>query len=255
MEKAIAIVCYGTANRDVWMSSGGQLEEEVRRAYPEWNVEVMFTSRILTERCRRAGWTVTEVQEGMERLVRQGVRSLVVLPVYLMAGEAFGKVKAAVQSCTDCQDIRLGIPLLENPDGCRAAAEAIIKEGAPDREETLAAVLHGTRSETAGARSHMEAALQEATQQPALAAVMGEEWQLQERLMRSCAKKVLLIPLTLMVGKHAAQDIAGETPESMRCWLEQKGYAVRSVVKGLLEYSQVRQSWLRQLQRLIDRWE
>ena len=51
-------------------------------------------------------------------------------------------------------------------------------------------------------------------------------------------KRILLIPLMVVAGDHAANDIAGED-HSFRQIFESAGYEVVPVMKGLGEYEKI----------------
>ncbi len=59
------------------------------------------------------------------------------------------------------------------------------------------------------------------------------------KLEISGRKKVVLMPFMFVAGDHAKNDMAGEE-DSWKSELEEKGYEVRVILKGLGEFEGIR---------------
>ena len=53
------------------------------------------------------------------------------------------------------------------------------------------------------------------------------------QLKERCGAGVHLVPLMLVAGDHALNDMAGGTPESWKSRLEAEGFSVRATLRGL----------------------
>lgn len=63
-------------------------------------------------------------------------------------------------------------------------------------------------------------------------------------------KKVALMPFMLVAGDHAKNDMAGEE-DSWKSELEEEGYEVRVIMKGLGEFSGIRKIFLEHIEEAM----
>lgn len=57
----------------------------------------------------------------------------------------------------------------------------------------------------------------------------------------SGAKKVVLLPLMIVAGDHATNDMAGDEEDTWKTAFTNAGYEVECVLRGLGEYAGVQQ--------------
>lgn len=71
-------------------------------------------------------------------------------------------------------------------------------------------------------------------------------------LQREQPKQITLLPLMLVAGTHAIEDMAGEQKDSWKSQLEQAGFAVKAVFQGLGALPEIQQLYADRLKHLID---
>ena len=64
-------------------------------------------------------------------------------------------------------------------------------------------------------------------------------------------KKIALMPFMLVAGDHAKNDMAGEE-DSWKTELEDAGYAVRVILKGLGEFEGIRKIFLEHIEETME---
>lgn len=69
----------------------------------------------------------------------------------------------------------------------------------------------------------------------------------------SSYKRICLVPLFAVLGKHALEDMAGTTPSSWLSTLQAQGFACRTFLHGLVEFPCFIDIWLERLGELIGR--
>ena len=107
--------------------------------------------------------------------------------------------------------------------------EAIVVEGRYDKN-TLSQLVDTVIVETAGFGIFKD----------------GERLALLRRLAETPqVKQVTLLPLMVVAGDHAKNDLAGQEEDSWRSMLEKRGYAVRCVLEGLGENPAIRAIFVR----------
>ena len=57
-------------------------------------------------------------------------------------------------------------------------------------------------------------------------------------------KKVILLPLMVVAGDHAVNDMAGDSEDSWKSVFEKEGYEVECVMKGLGEFPEIRDIYI-----------
>lgn len=65
-------------------------------------------------------------------------------------------------------------------------------------------------------------------------------------------RSVLLVPMMLVAGDHACNDMAGEEPDSWKSLLEAEGITVRCHMEGLGNLAQIQRLYCRHLQNLLE---
>jgi sirohydrochlorin cobaltochelatase len=65
-------------------------------------------------------------------------------------------------------------------------------------------------------------------------------------------EKITLLPLMVVAGDHATNDMAGEEEDSWKSIFENAGYRVDCILKGLGEYQQIRDIYLEHVASLME---
>lgn len=257
-DKALLVVSFGTSYNDNRDLTIGGVENALQQAFPEYEVRRAFTSQIIIDKLKeRDGLSIDNVTEAMDRLVADGVREVVVQPTHVMSGYEYDDVVAEVTPYQDKFDsLKVGRPLLDadaDYDELAAAITAATKEY--DAEGTAIVFMgHGTEHEANAAyaklQEHISAAghgnyfigTVEAT--PSLDDVLA-------LVKDSGAGKVVLLPLMIVAGDHANNDMAGDEEGSWKNVFEQEGFEVECVLKGLGQYESVQKMFVTHAKALI----
>lgn len=64
-------------------------------------------------------------------------------------------------------------------------------------------------------------------------------------------KNIILVPFFFLVGKHVIRDIAGLETSSWKSIFELAGYQVKCILKGLGEYPEIQEYYVKELQEMI----
>ena len=257
-DKVLLVTSFGTsynANRDL---SIGSIEQKLQAAYPDYEVRRAFTSQIIIDKLKkRDGIAIDNVTEAMDRLVSDGVREVVVQPTHVMSGFEYDDVVAEVTPYADKFDsFKVGSPLLVSDADYDEVVSIITGETKDYDAEGTAVVFmgHGTEHEAnatyAKLQQHLTAAgygnyfigTVEAT--PSLDDVLA-------LVQDSGAKKVVLLPLMIVAGDHANNDMAGDEEGSWKTTFEQAGFEVECVLRGLGQYEEIQNMFVEHVGALI----
>ena len=230
-QKALVCASFGTTVPTAAADIAG-VEQALAAAAPGWQLLRAYTSGMV-----RAALAGRGQPEALARAAAAGCRRVLVQPTHFLWGVEYDKLKAQALAAAPGFDwLRVGRPLLDDTRDLRALAGAIgaLYPAEPGR----AVVLMGHGS--AHRANVVYPALQgifELQSRPDIRVGTVEGWpglaEVCAALARSRASRVLLVPLMLVAGDHAQNDMAGPGPHSWRSVLAGQGYRVDWVRHGL----------------------
>ena len=240
-------VSFGTSYDNLDASIGG-VEAALAAAYPEYELRRAFTAQTVIDIiAERDGIETDNVTEAMDRLVADGVKEVVIQPTHVMNGFEYDDMMKEVAPYADKFDsMKIGKAILTTDDDFAKLIASITEETAEYNNEETAVVFmgHGTHHEQNAVYSILQQKLAEAgytnyfigtvEAAPALEDVMAA-------VKETGAKKVVLLPLMIVAGDHANNDMAGDEEDSWKTAFINAGYEVECVLKGLGEYAGVQQ--------------
>lgn len=241
MKRAILAVSVGTAHAGAEQSCIRPVEDALRAAFPEWDVFRAFTSRIIVHRLRERGTIIESAEEALARLTAEGYGEIVVAPTHIIPGGEYEKARAAAKG------YGISAPLLAD-DADLGWMAALLAEIAEEEGRPLLLMAHGTDH----AADEIYARLREKL--PAnvwLACIKGEHTldKILPRLHLLTEKAVTLMPLMLVAGSHAQNDLAGDG--SWKSILESEGFIVRVRMQGLGALEAIQQRFAEKVRRVL----
>lgn len=260
-KKAILVVSFGTSYAQTREKTIGAIEEDFRRAFPEYTIRRAFTSKMIIKKLReRDGIEVDTVAQALEKLAAEGYSTVICQPTHVMGGFEFDDVKREVENWKGRFDhIACGWPLLTSSEDYEQVTEALVQEFS-DIPSDAALVLmgHGTehpanatypaldyRLKARGCKNFFVGTVEG---YPDLPTVMQE-------VAAIGANKVFLAPLMVVAGDHAINDLCGEEEDSWKSCFEQAGYQTEPILKGLGEYPAFRRIYLEHCVQCIQSLE
>ena len=236
-ERELLVVSFGTSYNDSRIQDIKSVEDALQAAFPDWSVRRAFTSQIILNHIQaRDGEVIDNVQQALERAVANGVKHLVVQPTHLMHGAEYDELMETLdQYRSRFETVAVAEPLLGevgndatviNADKeavARAAVDvAVADAGYASLEQAAgdgaAFVLlgHGTAHVARVSYSQMQTQLEQLGYDNVLVGTVEgrpEGTSLEsvlEALTAAGYRKVVLRPLMVVAGDHAANDMAGE---------------------------------------------
>ena len=261
-EKEILVVSFGTSFNDSRVADIKGIEDAIQKANPDWSVRRAFTAQIIINHIQaRDNERIDNVEQALERAVKNGVKDLVVQPTHLMHGAEYDELMESVAAYKDkFTSVKVGEPLLGevgrdasviNADK-EAVAKAVVAEtikeaGFSDanavKEAKTAFVFlgHGTSHTAKVSYSQMQTQMKElGYDNMFIGTVEGEPEETScEEVIQAVSEagyeKVVLRPLMVVAGDHANNDMAGEDEESWASMFKASGKftTVDSQISGL----------------------
>ncbi len=258
-ESELLVVSFGTSYNDSRRLTIGAIEGALEKAFPDYAVRRGFTSQIIIDHVKdRDGVTIDNVGQALDRAVANGVKTLVVQPTHLMNGLEYTDLVNELAQYSDAfEKVAVGQPLLTSDEDFQAVMTAITEatKEYDDGKTAICFMGHGTEADSNAVYAKMQTTLTEAgyanyyvgtveatpSLDDVLAAVQKGEYE-----------RVVLMPLMIVAGDHANNDMAGEEEDSWKSTFEKAGYQVECVLKGLGELEAIQQIFVEHAQAAMD---
>jgi len=236
----ILVVSFGTSYNDSRDATIGAIEKAIQAANPDKEVRRAFTSQIIIDKLKsRDGLEIDNVEEAFARLVKDGVKELIVQPTHVMSGFEYDDLMKVVDSNrSKFSSVKVGAPLLTSDADYNAVIEAITAATAEyDDGKTLITFMgHGTEHESNATYAKLQSMLTAAGKTNYCIGTVEAEPSVEDVVAAAKAggyTRVVLEPLMVVAGDHANNDMAGDEEDSWKTILQNEGFEVVPVLRGL----------------------
>lgn len=240
-DKALVVVSFGTTFPETRELDLEAVENALAKAFPDRDFNRAFTAKIVMQRIfDNDGLKVEDLDKVLNNLSKQGYKDVLIQPTHLTYGEEYSKkIMATVHNHKNqFAKLAVGRPLLADEKDYELVARALetqIPQLASD--EIVVFMGHGSPRQHNPAYNTLEMTIKKLGI-PAIVGVVEEDdhpnfEDMLDQLKQTKAKKVLLMPLMLVSGDHANNDMAGEEEDSWLSLLQAEGYQVRYDLSGL----------------------
>ena len=258
-DRELLVISFGTSFNDSRRLTIGAIEQSLEDSFKDYSVRRGFTADIVINHVeKRDKIHIDNVDEALERAVKNNVKTLVVQPTHLMNGIEYDELTGKVAKYSDTfEKIAIGKPLLTSDDDFKRVEKAITEwtKEYDDGQTAIVFMGHGTEHASNGVYQKMQDLLTadgyknyfigtvEAT--PSLDDV-------REAVKKGGYKRVVLEPLMVVAGDHANNDMAGDEEDSWKTAFTKDGYEVVCLLRGLGENEAIRQIYVDHAQAAID---
>jgi len=225
MKKAIIVVSFGTTHADAEESCIRPVERALAKAFPDREIHRAWTSRIIARRLAERGEAVENEAEALSRLRGEGCEAIVFVPTHMIRGQEYERVIAVADG------LPVSAPLLDTEADLEWMA-GLLDGIAVEEGRTLLVMGHGTDHVADETYARLRTVL---TDRVKLACVEGRYALdgILDALEAVPGKRLTLMPLMLVAGDHAKNDLAGDAPDSWKNILLARGFDVRTRLTGL----------------------
>lgn len=269
----ILVVSFGTSFNDSRVKDIKGIEDAMQKAYPKWSVRRAFTSQIIINHVQaRDGEAIDNVEQALERAVKNGVENLIVQPTHLMHGAEYDELVKTLDSYQDkFAVVSVAEPLLgevgndatvineDKEAAAKAVVETALKEAgfedakaAQDEKTAIVFLGHGTSHAAKVSYTQMQTQMEQlGLENMWIGTVEGEP---EETACEEIIKKVselgyehvILRPLMVVAGDHANNDMAGEAEDSWASQMKESGKfeSVECQIAGLGEIADIQKLYI-----------
>lgn len=249
--KAILIVSFGTSHLDALKKNIEAVEIRIREAHPDYAIYRAFTSGMIIRKLKKEyDIFVPTVKDALAAIHAEGFRELVVQPTHIINGVENDQMLEDIACYQDrFERIDIGSPLLTDTSDYMELAQIMAKEIKLPPGTALVLMGHGTSHDANAVYPALDYVFKDMGYSDIFIASVEAYPELDRviiKLHESGYQKVILRPLMLVAGVHARIDMAGET-DSWKSRLQEEGFAVECMIKGLGELQPVQEMFLRHM--------
>lgn len=245
MKHAILVVSFGTGCEETRKRTIDRIEHEIQTAYPDSRVYRAWTSGVIRRRLlERGGIRIPDVRGAMEQMHRDGIRTVIVQPTYVLDGMENERMIREIHAKENCfAQVVTGDPLLTSREDLARVARAVAERFPLGEREALVLMGHGTEHCADEVYTAMDGLFREMGCPNIYTGAMKGSPTVESilrRIEKAAPEKVILAPFLITAGAHAANDLAGDAPASWKNRFARAGCQVECVLEGLGEYDEVR---------------
>ncbi|WMW65670.1 sirohydrochlorin cobaltochelatase [Nitratidesulfovibrio liaohensis] len=254
MKKGILLAAFGSGTPQ-GQSTLRLFDERVRALFPGVPVRWAFTSVVMRNRLAAARQKTDSVQKALRKMWFEKYTHVAVQSLHSIPGAEYADLLADVEDMRATEGrpdgfvrATVGAPLLDSDDDIRRATAALLTHLPPERAPGDACVCmgHGTWHEGESRYGVLSAQVRERDPLVHIGTMDGDCTidDILPRLAEAGVRRVWLLPLLSVVGRHAMLDMAGDAPDSWRSRIVAAGMECVPVLRGTAEYGGFVDIWL-----------
>ncbi len=253
MKTALICVSFGTSVAAA-RESITAVENALRAQLPQADFFTAFTSKTIRRKLAASGEKIPSLEEVLEKTAGQ-YDLVLVQPTHFLYGIEYDSLCRCI---ADFQSrfaaLKLGEPLLARTQDLQDLAQVLSERYPMEPGRCLVLMGHGTLHQANVVYPAFQTVLN-LMGRPDMLVGTVEEWpalpEVCGQLKEKDCSRVTLLPLMLVAGDHALNDMAGEEADSWKSILTAQGYQVECIMQGLGVESGVQALYCQHLQDLL----
>lgn len=261
---AMVVMSFGTTMKETRDKTINATVEEIQKALPDFRVIVAYTSHIIIDRIRaKEGLIIPTPEEALDQLKAEGYTRIALASLDIIPGMEYDYKCGIYRNYRNrFKKMTMGLPLLfwqgqENQrDDVMETVEAfatqfpklgsdeallVMTHGTPHPSNAFYAVIQDRLNKLKKGRIHVYSV----EGMPMLEHVIP-------LLKREGVKHVTLMPMMMVAGDHANNDMAGDDDDSHKVILQNEGFTVTPFIHGMGENPAVRKIFV---ERALESWD
>ena len=261
---AIVVMSFGTTFKDTRAKTIDATVKAIQAAHPDVKVVTAFTSHIIIDRiAKNEGIKYPTPEEALTQLKDEGYTRVALASLDVIPGMEYAYDKGVYDNYKNqFKKMTLGTSLMywqgqeDQPDDVTETIEALMTQFPKQKkDEAILIMAHGTPQVSNAYYSVIQAKIHELGLKNVFVYTV-EGWPSLETVMPKLKangiKKVTLMPMMMVAGDHANNDMAGSEPDSHKSQLEAAGYKVDAYIHGIGENEKIRALYVK---RANDAWD
>lgn len=261
---AILVMSFGTTFKDTREKTIDATVAAIQKAHPDTKVMVAFTSHIIIDRIKaNEGIQYLTPEQALEQLKKEGYTRVALTSLDIIPGIEYD-YKEAVYNLhkNDFKKMTIGTPLMywqgqEGQDDDITAAMQAVSTQFPKlgKKDAVLIMAHGTPHPANAYYAVMQDRLNELGYNNVFIYSV-EGWPHLEtvipQLKAKKIKNITMMPLMMVAGDHANNDMAGAEEDSHKTILEKEGFNVSTYIHGLGENAAIQKLFVAKAEQAWD---
>lgn len=245
MKTAILVISFGTSHHDTLENTIGSVERKIQTEF-KTDVFRAFTSGIIIKKLQeRDGIEIDNVDNALEKLYKNGYTDIFCVPTHIMCGIEYDKACSMIKKFKDKMNIRISRPLITETNDYFDIIN-IFKHRLTDKNRLYIFMGHGSEHFANASYPALDYHFKNADMHNVFVGTVEGFPDL--KTVISLAKKtdirnVTLLPLMLVCGDHAKNDMAVEWREEF----ESNVFNVECDLTGLGEIEEIQNMYINHL--------
>ena len=245
MEKAVLVTSFGTSHKDTREKCLDLIENEVRAKYGSEKVERAYTSGVIRRIVeKKEGIHIFDQNEGLEALKNKGYDEIITMSLHILDGIEYAKLNDKYG--------KISKPLLVNDEDF----EKVVNDeefNSTEGNDAIVFMGHGSESAADSTYQRLQEEYVKAGKDNIFIATVEGQVTIEDVIQKLKGRgfsKILLKPFMIVAGDHAKNDMASDEEDSWKTILQNEGYEVTPVLKGMGEYEFIRKMFMDKLEEV-----
>ncbi|WP_370548507.1 sirohydrochlorin cobaltochelatase [Edwardsiella tarda] len=257
MKKALLVVSFGTSYHETGEKNIVACERDLAASCPDRELFRAFTSGMIIRKLReRDGLAIDTPLQALQRLAQQGYQDVAIQSLHIINGDEFEKIVREVQIMRPLfARLTLGGPLLSSHADYQQLMQAL-RQQIPTlaARERVVFMGHGASHHAFAAYACLDHMMTAQGFPGRVGAVESypEVEVLIASLRHAGIEAVHLMPLMLVAGDHAINDMASDQADSWKTRFNAAGIPATPWLSGLGENPAVRAMFVAHLQQALN---
>lgn len=238
-KKGLLVVSFGTSYKDAFEENIMPVEKRIADEFHDREMRRAFGSKFIIKKlASRDGVKIDTIAEALESFAKDGFTDVLVQPTFIIPGTEYDwLLEACIPFKNRFEKLSVGKPFIFGHEDYEAMIEAIPAAFYPARPDAALILMgHGSEHFANAAYPALEHILLHKGQENVFVATVEgypSFEQVRQQILKKGIKTVTMLPLMLVAGDHAKNDMAGDDEDSWKSILTADGLQVNCVLKGL----------------------
>ena len=245
MEKAVLVTSFGTSYKDTREKCLDSIENKVKAKYGSERVERAYTSGVIRRIVeRKEGIHIFDQNEGLEALKNKGYDEIITMSLHILDGIEYAKLNDKYG--------KISKPLLVNDEDF----EKVVNDeefNSTEGNDAIVFMGHGSESAADSTYQRLQEEYVKAGKDNIFIATVEGQVTIEDVIQKLKGRgfsKILLKPFMIVAGDHAKNDMASDEEDSWKTILQNEGYEVTPLLKGMGEYEFIRKMFMDKLEEV-----
>jgi len=242
-KKALLVVSFGTSYIDNIDKTIKNIEDTINQKYNDYTVFRAFTSEIVISKLISNGYDIKNVKNMMNYILELGFDECYIQPTHIIAGHEYEKTVETIKEFENkFSVIKMGKPLLYSPEDLEDTVDALYRNVSFDTDEAVVFMGHGSDHLSNKVYKELQYCFKNKNHNNFFVGTVEANPNASEvykSLKESGYKKAVLLPLLVVAGDHALNDMSGNESYSWISIFNSVGIKSRAIIRGIGEYKEI----------------